>query len=286
MFDDNHKNNLLLLNIFSINEDNHNDIYFPSHFNYIISTFSDPLKINIENTDRLFEPQQLLIIPSNVNFKFSKFTTHKVYVVAFSNLIFDDDSFQLLIKTHQLVTNHNLIVCEILNTEIKFLKQFFKLFKSSNLTNNHQLQKEIFLAGLNFLKQKITRKLTSYQNYSTRKFNIFFQFIQLLELNYKQEHSSNFYAKQLNISVNYLNKILKHFTKNTSKNYIEKYIVTESKFLLLNATLSISEISFILGFKNPSNFSTIFYRHTNCYPSKFRIHINSMQSNAVSHENI
>jgi AraC-like DNA-binding protein len=268
MFEVNQNNVLIALQIVSFNDDNHNDLDLPKHYNYIISTFTGAIKINIENIDNVFQPQHLLIIPNHVNFRLTKITAHKIFIVAFSNLIFDDDSFLLLIKTHQLITKHHLIVCEIQDSEMKFIKQYFKLFKSAEL--NKKLQKEIFLAGLNFLKQKIALKLTSYKSYSTLKFNIFFQFIQLLELNYTQYHSSNFYAKQLKISVNYLNQILKHFTHNTSKKYIEKYIITESKNLLLNSTLSISEISHNLGFQNLSNFSTLFQKHIHCSPSAFR----------------
>lgn len=270
MFEDNHYNNLVFLRIITINEKNYNDFHFPNHLNFLITTFAGSLKINIENSEKVYTPEHLLIIPEQVCFRISKCSAHKIYVIAFSNLIFDDDSYQLLIKTYKILTNQNFIVCEILYTEIKFIKQFFNLFKSSEYTNNKQLQKEIFLVGLNFLKQKIVSKLNSSKPYNIQKFNIFFQFIQLLELNYKQEHSSVFYAENLNITTNYLNKIIKYFTNITSKKYIENFIITESKILLLNSNLTVSEISDSLGFQNVSNFCMFFKNHTQTTPTNYR----------------
>lgn len=275
MSDDKHYNNLVFLRIITINEKNYNDIHFPNHYNFIITTFTGSLNINIENSDTVYKPEHLLIIPEQVCFKFSKCSAHKIYVIAFSNHILDDDSFQLLIKTYQILTNQNFIVCEILYSEKKIIKQFFNLFKSSEHTNNKQLQKEIFLAGLNFLKQKIISKLNSYKPYNIQKINIFFQFIQLLELNYKHEHFSGFYAENMNITKSYLNKIIKYVTNISSKKYIENFIITESKILLLNSNLTVSEISDSLGFQNVSNFCMFFKNHTQTTPTIYRNQYNT-----------
>tara|TARA_B100000809_G_C15116228_1_gene522551 strand:+ start:18 stop:893 length:876 start_codon:yes stop_codon:yes gene_type:complete len=91
-----------------------------------------------------------------------------------------------------------------------------------------------------------------------------------VDLNYKKEHSTNFYAGQLNITPDHLNRTIKSKIGKTAKEYIQTRIITEAKRLLYFTGLSNKEIGYELGFNEPANFSAFFKKSTQNSPSNFK----------------
>lgn len=83
-------------------------------------------------------------------------------------------------------------------------------------------------------------------------------------------HSPSDFAAQLNIHVNHLNRSLKDVTGKTTGEVISERFLIEAKKLLLHSPMSIAQISFALGFSEPTRFNAFFKRHTNIAPSHFR----------------
>lgn len=78
------------------------------------------------------------------------------------------------------------------------------------------------------------------------------------------------YADQLSIHVNYLNKVLKEQTGQTTKNLISKRITQEAKILLKQTDWNVSQIAASLGFEEVAHFSNFFKKHTDISPGNFR----------------
>ncbi|MEY3432805.1 MAG: hypothetical protein RL131_741, partial [Bacteroidota bacterium] len=103
-------------------------------------------------------------------------------------------------------------------------------------------------------------------------------FIELLERQFPiEEHhpriqfrSPSDFAEQMNIHVNHLNGVLKEVTGYTTSELIAQRILEESKILLRQSTLNISEIGYALGFKEVPHFNNFFKKHTQVSPMKFR----------------
>ncbi|MGV8946122.1 MAG: helix-turn-helix domain-containing protein [Lutibacter sp.] len=91
-----------------------------------------------------------------------------------------------------------------------------------------------------------------------------------VENNYKKEHSTTFYANQLYITPDHLNRTVKSKIGKTAKDYIQARIITEAKRLLYFSEFSNKEIGYELGFNEPANFSAFFKKHTKLSPSKFK----------------
>lgn len=91
-----------------------------------------------------------------------------------------------------------------------------------------------------------------------------------VENNYKKEHSTTFYANQLHITPDHLNRTVKSKIGKTAKDYIQARIITEAKRLLYFTDLSNKEIGYELGFNEPANFSAFFKKHTQLSPSNFK----------------
>ncbi|MFA6086758.1 helix-turn-helix domain-containing protein [Mucilaginibacter sp.] len=78
------------------------------------------------------------------------------------------------------------------------------------------------------------------------------------------------YADQLSIHVNYLNRVLKEQTGQTTKNLISNRIIQEAKILLRQTEWNVSEISLSLGFEEVAHFSNFFKKQTDSSPLAFR----------------
>lgn len=78
------------------------------------------------------------------------------------------------------------------------------------------------------------------------------------------------YADQLSIHVNYLNRVLKEQTGQSTKNLINNRIVQEAKILLRKTEWNVSEIALSLGFEEVAHFSNFFKRQTASSPLSFR----------------
>ena len=88
--------------------------------------------------------------------------------------------------------------------------------------------------------------------------------------NFKKEHSTTFYANQLFITPDHLNRTFKAKVGKTAKEFIQARIITEAKRLLFFSSLTNKEIAYQLGFNEPANFSAFFKKHTKLSPSHFK----------------
>ena len=78
------------------------------------------------------------------------------------------------------------------------------------------------------------------------------------------------FAEKLNVHVNSLNRALKTTTSKTTSEIIAERLIQESKMLLKRTVWSISEISYVLGFKEVAHFNNFFRKHIELSPLKFR----------------
>jgi len=100
--------------------------------------------------------------------------------------------------------------------------------------------------------------------------NIIREFKKLVDKEYRNEHSTTYYANQLYITPDHLNRIIKSTIGKTAKEYIQSRIITEAKRLLYFSALSNKQIGFELGFNEPANFSAFFKKCTQLSPSNFK----------------
>jgi AraC family transcriptional regulator, transcriptional activator of pobA len=92
----------------------------------------------------------------------------------------------------------------------------------------------------------------------------------LLEANFAQWHRVNTYARQLNITPDYLNNVIKGSIGKTAKELIAQRITLEAKRLGLHTSLTLKEIAYSLGFDDPSHFSKFFKNEAGQSFSEFR----------------
>ena len=100
--------------------------------------------------------------------------------------------------------------------------------------------------------------------------NICEAFQRLVLLHVGERKSVHFFAKQLNISMGYLNEKVKQQLGITPGEVIRQTMVNEAKRLIANTDLSMTEVAEALGFDDGSYFCRLFKREMGISPIKFR----------------
>lgn len=96
------------------------------------------------------------------------------------------------------------------------------------------------------------------------------EFQKLLEENFSQEKSVNFYAEKLHLNTDTFSKKIKNQLGKTPSAFIQERVVLESKKLLHLTRLSIKEIAVKLNFYDEHYFSRYFKKNVGVSPSEFR----------------
>lgn len=99
---------------------------------------------------------------------------------------------------------------------------------------------------------------------------VFNRFRNDLNENYSRTRNAAEYAGMLDISYKHLNTVCKAVTGNTVKGFIDMFIVLEAKRRLAVSDISVKELSYELGFDEPTNFLKFFKKFTCQTPVQFR----------------
>jgi len=146
-------------------------------------------------------------------------------------------------------------------------------------TMRDEVQKEDFgkmhilrhsLSILLIMLERSRRNLPEVVTREDPQLSTFQDFITHLEGNLRNHHSVGFYADSVHLTPRQLSSIVKQFTGRTAKQIILERIILEAKRLLKHSNASVKEISYALGFKDPSYFSKVFKNTTGMSPNQFK----------------
>ncbi len=99
---------------------------------------------------------------------------------------------------------------------------------------------------------------------------VFNTFLHLLEMQYKETHLVADYADKMGITPRQLSRILQQLTGRSAKQLIDQRLILDAKRYLRHTNYSVKELSYLLGYKDPSYFSRVFRRLTGVSPKGYR----------------
>jgi len=155
--------------------------------------------------------------------------------------------------------------------------QILKEFKKESKYKNKILG-NLFMVMLLKIKERFWSTYNPIEE-GNRDSQIVKSFKRLLEIEFKKVLRSNhndiklqvqYFAKKLNLHPNYLNSVIKSKTGRTVNDWISKRTLSVAKSLLINTPYSSKEISYKLGFSEPTHFSRFFKKNTELTPNTFR----------------
>jgi AraC family transcriptional regulator, transcriptional activator of pobA len=266
------------------------------HFNdfYIHDLSKDTYKLKLPLPPHRKTVNDFIVITSGTMTKSSGIYTHKVsknsifvlpvgqitttisisknlkgFYCHFSNAFISDNKSQIDILNHFSFLdwlNNPILNLESENVDIliNLLKRIENIY---NNQTNYELIKCYLLTFLTELKT-IQKSIPSNSINATQR--IAFDFKYILSKHIIESHQVDFYAKKLNISPNHLNRCVKEIFEKSATHLIAEMLLLEAKVLLYQPSISISEVSFAIGFEDPSYFGRFFKKQTGQTPTEYR----------------
>ncbi|WP_111710005.1 AraC family transcriptional regulator [Lutibacter citreus] len=162
-------------------------------------------------------------------------------------------------------------ISNYINGNETFLNQLILELK----TKNTFAKKNIVAALLDLYLLRLERESNNHklQNNNSNHYPIFIEFKNFVETNYVTTRNVKDYGKMLFISTKLLNQIVKKFTLNTAKSFIDNYVILEVKRSIVSSNKSFKEIAFENGFDEVTNFTKFFKKHTELTPKQFKMEL-------------
>lgn len=105
---------------------------------------------------------------------------------------------------------------------------------------------------------------------SRRAYTLVQDFYALIWKHIHEKHTVEEYAALLNVTASHLSETIKQVTGKRTSQLLNDAIIMEAKKLLMQTSLSVTQIGYELGFKDPSHFSKYFKNATSLTPLEFR----------------
>lgn len=105
---------------------------------------------------------------------------------------------------------------------------------------------------------------------SRRVNELFNEFMERLENDYRKAHDVAYFASAMNITPKYLNNIVRRITGHTTKSVIDHYVVLQLKLCLRDNERNIKQLAWDFHFCDAAFFCRYFKQHTGMTPQQFR----------------
>ena len=149
-------------------------------------------------------------------------------------------------------------------------------------SNIDKFSQDVIIAQLELLltyserfyqRQFITRKISNHAILDKLE-NLLTHYFKTDNLSEKGLPTVQYVSTKLNISPNYLSRLLKTLTGQSTQQLIHDKLIEKAKETLSTTNLSVSEIAYQLGFEHPQSFNKLFKSKTNVSPLEFRASFN------------
>lgn len=221
-----------------------------------------------------FQKGSIIFIAKEQVQAFDAKSTIEGFLILFTeNFIWNTVDFSKSLNYSMLYNYHSN--SPILNPKDMPNENFFSIMEEINREYNFPnsfAKEEIISSLMNFLFLKAERIFRKELNSKREKklAKPFNTFRNLLIKNYQNTRNASNYAQMMNISYKHLNHICKAVLGQTAKEFIDNYLILETQRHLVSSNISIKELTFQMGFDEPTNFIKFFKKHTQQTPSTFK----------------
>lgn len=169
------------------------------------------------------------------------------------------------------------VVTAIIDNMFALLKVYFTQQDCTCLDQLVLYQLKAFFTGFyDWIVRSRAERLPETGSRRTRE--LFSDFMEALERDYRQYRDVAYYAHRLSVTPKYLNIIVQRVTGHTAKAIIDQYVVMQLKLSLRSTNFSVKQLAWDYQFSDTSFFCRYFKQHTGLTPQQYR------QSQAVAVE--
>lgn len=249
-----------------INEHLHTDL-----FQIFIIDTGEGMLIQ-DNTKIKLETPCILLIPTNTfhGFEFQSDISGEVFTISeqFIETIFKNTP--LIVLELNKAQQYSFSQDNQEQNDFMYLKnKIIQEITESNPYKQISLQSlfQLFFIGLYRLKNAVDNPNELSNN---RTLGYFHAFQKLIKKTLPESKLIKEYASELRITPVHLNRICQTLVQKSALQVVHEYFITEAKKYLLYTSYSISEVSYLLHFKDPAYFSRLFKKQTGFSPNAFR----------------
>lgn len=244
-------------------------------FYHIIWFQRGTLKHTVDFREVDIQPDSLLFLDREIVHQYEDASDPQGLAILFTEEMLYDDRSAL----RQLLTNplfSNLIVKRALpisKNKAYYERLFLEIHKES-LRNTDNIQTPLLRTYLKTLMLSAERDLK--EIYPGTVFGdcpeaeVLSSFIALLEQDFKADRKVSSYAVKMGITRKRLITLCTNRLGRGPKEIIDDRVMLESRRLLAQRILSVKEITYELGFDEPTNFSKFFKNHSGLSPGQFQ----------------
>lgn len=235
-------------------------------FYYIVYLSEGYLQMKVDFEDITLHAGEMIVVAKGQVCQIDFTSPYKGYVLMFTSNFFAETEFDASFLHNSkalspMLRRHPLKVNSKTNN-------FFQIISEEINRPKDSFQGPIARSFLRILLLFIDRYIEN-ENFGGAS-EIANRFCQSVEENYKSTQNVRDYLKMMGVSSKKLSAEMAGVLGVTPKAYIDNRRVSEAKRLLLYSNLSVKEISFELGFDEPTNFNKFFRKHTKLSPIEFR----------------
>lgn len=132
------------------------------------------------------------------------------------------------------------------------------------------LMEALLSAILVWLTRHAAQAFPSHNRDAAKGSRHFARFCELLEEGYGRHYPISHYARQIGITAAYLNLLCRQTVDKSALEMIHERVLLEAKRNLVYTSMTISEVSYAIGFSDPAYFTRFFKRGTGLSPKEFR----------------
>ncbi|WP_428740957.1 helix-turn-helix domain-containing protein [Tenacibaculum sp.] len=145
---------------------------------------------------------------------------------------------------------------------------FEEFYKSTDSFNKKHIVDSLF--SIIFSKvEEIKKNETDYIK-DSEKLRLFLKFQTKLKKTFIRNKNADFYAQELGVTYKHLNVVVKEVINKTAKQYIDEFVILEAKRNLVNSTIKSTELAYLMGFEESTNFVKYFKKRTGLTPNEFK----------------
>ena len=190
------------------------------------------------------------------------FYSQEIYNVYFGSKQIEEYSF------YRGISNSPEMILN--DSQMQEISNYFELLLEENSHSEFKKMDKL-LNLLDIIHIELARIYESMQNHSIHPYNLKVKELEMLLNQYfKTEKLPSFYAEKLNMSLKHLNRICKNVLDITLTDFIYNKVMLESKRLLSNNSMTVSEVANEMGFENYSYFTKVFKKYTGLTPKSFK----------------
>lgn len=185
----------------------------------------------------------------SVNARFTVKALKNILAHPYCNL--DEDNLDEFVSLYKLMKR------KLMRSDFRYKNEIAASYLSIMFYNSHM-----------YFPEEMSEKTSA--DTASRKDDIFNQFIRAVEKNYMRERNVKYYADVLCISPKYLSTVIHSVSGKYATEWIDRFVILESKALLRGCGMSVKEVCHKLNFPNQSFFAKYFKHHTGLTPREYK----------------